>query len=79
MRFSILIILYSKSSQFNTVTFELHDMDFMFKYPRTRHIEGSKKQVGDEDLDYISFKEIKGFYVVLEEKVDGANSDDSKK
>ena len=41
------------------------DMDFMFKYPRTRHIEGSKKQVGDEDLDYISFKEIKGFYVVL--------------
>lgn len=49
-------------------------MDLMFKYPRTRHIEGSKKQVGDEDLDYISFKEIKGFYVVLEEKVDGANS-----
>lgn len=46
----------------------------MFKYPRTHHIEGSRKQVGDEDLDYISFKEIKGYYVVLEEKVDGSNT-----
>lgn len=49
-------------------------IDQIVKYPRTRHIEGSRKQAGDEDLDFISFKEIKGFYVVLEEKVDGANA-----
>lgn len=49
-------------------------MELMYKYPRTRHIEGSRKQVGDEELEYISFKEIKDYYLVLEEKVDGANS-----
>ena len=46
----------------------------IIKYPRTQHIEGSKLQKGDEDLSQISFNKIKGKYIVIEEKVDGANS-----
>lgn len=48
-------------------------METILKYPRTRHIEGSRIQAGDEDLKNVPFDEIKGHYVVLEEKVDGAN------
>lgn len=48
-------------------------MEMIFKYPRTRHIEGSKLQTGDEDLKNIRFENIKGQYLVIEEKVDGAN------
>lgn len=48
-------------------------MELIKKYPRTRHIEGSRIQTGDEDLDCIAFDAIKDSYVVLEEKVDGAN------
>lgn len=48
-------------------------MEQIFKYPRTRHLEGSKEQLGDEDLRCAGFEEIKGKYLVLEEKVDGAN------
>ncbi|MEM7374011.1 MAG: RNA ligase family protein [Bacteroidota bacterium] len=44
------------------------------KYPRTHHIEGSRLQPGDEDLDSMAFEQIKGRYVVIEEKMDGANS-----
>lgn len=43
------------------------------KYPRTQHIEGSRLQPGDEDLDAVPFERIAGRHVVLEEKVDGAN------
>ncbi len=48
-------------------------MEQIYKYPRTRHLEGSRKQSGDEDLKHIRFEEIIGKYLVLEEKVDGAN------
>lgn len=48
-------------------------MDSILKYPRTRHIEGSRLQQGDEDLKSVRFAELKGQFVVLEEKVDGAN------
>lgn len=48
-------------------------METIYKYPRTRHLEGSRKQKGDEDLRYVSFEEIKDSYLVLEEKIDGAN------
>lgn len=48
-------------------------MEQIFKYPRTRHLEGSKEQSGDEDLKCVKFNEIQGKYLVLEEKVDGAN------
>lgn len=49
-------------------------MEQIYKYPRTRHIEGSRMQAGDEGLKNVPFEEIKGQYIVLEEKVDGANS-----
>ncbi len=46
----------------------------MQKYPRTPHIEGSRYQPGDEDLDSVPFSVIANEYVVVEEKVDGANA-----
>lgn len=46
----------------------------LLKYPRTPHIQGSRCQLGDEDLDNIPFTEIANRYVVVEEKVDGANA-----
>ncbi len=49
-------------------------MEQIFKYPRTRHIEGSKLQKGDEDLSIVSFSSISNKYLVIEEKIDGANS-----
>lgn len=50
-------------------------MDFdIVKYPRTHHLEGSRLQQGDEDLSQVPFSHIKGKYIVIEEKVDGANS-----
>ena len=50
-------------------------MDYrIIKYPRTPHLEGSRLQAGDEDLSQIPFEEILGKYIVIEEKIDGANS-----
>ena len=49
-------------------------MEQIYKYPRTHHIQGSRLQPGDEDLDSIPFDAIKNKYVVVEEKVDGANA-----
>ena len=46
----------------------------MRKYPRTHHIEGSRRQVGDEDLDSVPFGALAGRHLVIEEKVDGANA-----
>ena len=46
----------------------------MIKYPRTPHIEGSRLQPGDEDLSQIPFSEIAGLPLVIEEKIDGANT-----
>lgn len=46
----------------------------MYKYPRTRHIRGSRTQPGDEDLTDTPFAELQGLSLVVEEKVDGANS-----
>jgi hypothetical protein len=44
------------------------------KYPRTRHVEGSRLQPGDEDLDAVPFGALVGRHLVVEEKVDGANA-----
>lgn len=44
------------------------------KYPRTPHLEGSRLQPGDEDLSQIPFSAIRGRYLVVEEKIDGANT-----
>ena len=46
----------------------------MLKYPRTRHLEGSRLQTGDEDLKAARFREIRGRHLVVEEKLDGANA-----
>lgn len=48
-------------------------MELIYKYPRTPHLEGSRLQQGDEDLNSIKFENIKNKFCVLEEKVDGAN------
>jgi hypothetical protein len=46
----------------------------MHKYPRTPHIEGSRLQPGDEDLDQVPFTALRGRHIVVEEKLDGANA-----
>ena len=43
------------------------------KYPRTPHLQGSKLQPGDEDLQQVPLRRLHGRHVVVEEKVDGAN------
>ena len=50
-------------------------MDYgLIKYPRTQHLQGSRLQPGDEDLRQIPFENIFGRNIVIEEKIDGANS-----
>lgn len=49
-------------------------MEKIYKYPRTHHIQGSRLQPGDEDLHSVPFSTIKNQYIVVEEKVDGANA-----
>ncbi len=49
-------------------------MEPIHKYPRTRHVEGSRLQSGDEDLASVPFSELRGLHLVVEEKLDGANS-----
>lgn len=44
------------------------------KYPRTRHVEGSRLQAGDHDLEAVPFAELRGRHLVVEEKLDGANA-----
>jgi hypothetical protein len=43
------------------------------KYPRTRHLETSRFQHGDHDLEAVAFKDVRGRFMVVEEKMDGAN------
>jgi hypothetical protein len=44
------------------------------KYPRTHHLEGSRRQPGDEDLHAVPFTHIQDRHLVVEEKLDGANA-----
>jgi len=46
----------------------------IYKYPRTQHIESSRLQPGDSDLSQVPFSYIAGKKIVVEEKMDGANS-----
>eukprot|EP01133_Synstelium_polycarpum_P021381 gene21381-25680_t len=46
----------------------------LFKYPRTPHLEGSRLQDGDDGADQMPLKKLAGQYVVIEEKIDGANA-----
>ena len=43
------------------------------KFPRTRHIAGSRVQPGDEDLLLVPLSDLAGQHLVIEEKIDGAN------
>jgi len=45
----------------------------IIKYPRTRHIVGSGLQKDDE-ADYATIEELQGKRLVVEEKIDGANT-----
>jgi hypothetical protein len=47
-------------------------MEPLYKYPRTRHVEGSGLQPGD-DPQAAPFAELAGHHLVVEEKMDGAN------
>ena len=49
-------------------------MVVIYKYPRTPHVEGSGIQYGDEDLSVLPMRMLQGKHLVIEEKVDGANS-----
>src|SRR5262245_22998208 len=49
-------------------------MKLLLKYPRTHHLEGSRRQLGDEDLDSVPFADLAGKFLVVEEKLDGANA-----
>ncbi len=46
----------------------------LLKYPRTHHLEGSRLQPGDEDLDSVPFARVAGRFLVVEEKYDGSNA-----
>lgn len=43
------------------------------KYPRTTHVQGSRFQHGDGDLEAVPWEELRGKHLVVEEKIDGAN------
>ncbi len=44
------------------------------RYPRTPHLQGSRLQPGDEDLAQVPLAALRGRFVVVEEKLDGANT-----
>lgn len=46
----------------------------IFKYPRTPHLTGSRLQPGDDDLRSIAAEVLGERGLIVEEKVDGANS-----
>ena len=49
-------------------------IDAIVRYPRTHHLEGSRLQPGDHDLDQVPLAALRGCYCVIEEKLDGANA-----
>ena len=50
----------------------LSSLDIL-KYPRTPHLQGSRLQAGD-DNDAVPYEHLSGRHIVVEEKLDGANS-----
>lgn len=45
----------------------------LVKYPRTPHLQGSRLQEGDTEDGQVSYQQLIGQYIVVEEKLDGAN------
>ncbi|QIL79735.1 RNA ligase family protein [Diaphorobacter sp. HDW4A] len=50
----------------------LSNLDIL-KYPRTPHLQGSRLQAGDHN-DCVPYEHLAGRHIVVEEKLDGANS-----
>jgi hypothetical protein len=46
----------------------------LHRYPRTRHVEGSATQPGDDDLELAQVRDFVGRHMVVSEKIDGANA-----
>ncbi|MCV6901253.1 MAG: RNA ligase family protein [Achromobacter xylosoxidans] len=46
----------------------------LFRYPRTPHLEGSRLQEGDHGHGHVPYRELRGLHLVVEEKLDGANT-----
>lgn len=51
-----------------------HQHIALHKYPRTAHLEGSRLQAGDDDQHHIPYRHLRGRFIVVEEKLDGANA-----
>jgi hypothetical protein len=51
-----------------------NNLTSIHRYPRTPHIAGSGLQAEDEHLEVAPFHVLAGRYLVIEEKLDGANS-----
>jgi hypothetical protein len=49
-------------------------MPTLHKYPRTHHLQGSRLQPGDEDSQSVPFAVLADRFLVIEEKLDGANA-----
>ena len=49
-------------------------METILKYPRTPHLEGSCLQVAEKDKLRVPYSELAGKFIVVERKMDGANS-----
>ena len=47
----------------------------LIKYPRTPHLQGSRLQPGDSEQGQLAYKQLASQYIVVEEKLDGANCD----
>jgi len=50
------------------------EIDRFYRYPRTPHLYGSGLALDDSEKEYISFSELFGKFLVIEEKVDGSCS-----
>ena len=50
----------------------IHSRDIA-RYPRTAHLQGSRLQPGDDASDQLPLAQLAGRFVVIEEKMDGAN------
>ena len=49
-------------------------LESIVKYVRTPHLEGSRLQDGDDASTQVPYSHLSGKYLVVEEKMDGANS-----
>ena len=45
----------------------------LIKYPRTPHLQSSRLQFGDSEHGQLPYDQLVGQYIVVEEKLDGAN------